>query len=471
MKRKLYALDTNVLIADPEALFKFQEHDLFIPYTVLEELDNNKTGTGEVARNARAASRNLNAVITHHRDPEQTCIYNQCYPLSEDGKLGMLIFEPINPDTLLQKKTIGDNQILISVIEAIKATEQSKGKSLNTRDYAEVILISKDINMRIKARNLELLTEDYLNDHVISDCEVLPSGHHDLSQVDVVCHNSSVERGVRWRKIEIPKDGYDKEIYLNEFISLRKDGYGQDDNEAQTETLQVFEKENDSTLLVREIVNFKTKESLWGIHALNEEQNMAANLLKDNDIHLVSLLGPAGTGKTILALAASLDMIFEDNDYDEIIFTRATVGTSEEIGFLPGTEEEKLTPWMGAVHDSLEALSLNIQDKNNEQISNKIKIKSINFMRGRSFRNRIIIIDEAQNLTKKEMKLLLTRAGKDTKVICMGNLAQIDSPYLSEATSGLTHSVETLRDWWRGGHLILKQSTRSELAEIAEERL
>jgi PhoH-like ATPase len=216
---------------------------------------------------------------------------------------------------------------------------------------------------------------------------------------------------------------------------------------------------------------------VWGINARNREQNFALNLLMDPEVDFITLLGQAGTGKTLLALAAGLAQTLEDKRYREIIMTRVTVSVGEDIGFLPGTEEEKMAPWMGALMDNLEVLTKSENGGDwgraatNDLLQNRIKIRSLNFMRGRTFLNKYLIIDEAQNLTSKQMKTLVTRAGPGTKVVCLGNVAQIDTPYLTETTSGLTYVVDRFKDWAHSGHITLKRGERSRLADFASEAL
>jgi PhoH-like ATPase len=220
------------------------------------------------------------------------------------------------------------------------------------------------------------------------------------------------------------------------------------------------------------------KNAIWGVTARNREQNFAMNLLMDPEVDFVTLTGTAGTGKNLMALACGLTQALDDRRYSEIIVTRATVSVGEDIGFLPGTEEEKMGPWMGALDDNLEVLSKTDtgagewgRAATNELIRSRIKIKSMNFMRGRTFLNKYLIIDEAQNLTPKQMKTLITRAGPGTKIVCLGNLAQIDTPYLTEGSSGLTFAVDKFKGWPHGGHITLARGERSRLADFASEVL
>ncbi|MGH8658783.1 MAG: PhoH family protein, partial [Gammaproteobacteria bacterium] len=234
----------------------------------------------------------------------------------------------------------------------------------------------------------------------------------------------------------------------------------------------------DGKLTIQQVADYRSaRNAVWGIRARNREQNFALNLLMDSDIDFVTLLGPAGTGKTLLALAAGLTQTLDMKRYREIVMTRVTVPVGEDIGFLPGTEEEKMTPWMGALLDNLEVLTQNSEGgewgraATAELLQQRIKIRSLNFMRGRTFLNRYLILDEAQNLTSKQMKTLVTRAGPGTKIVCLGNIAQIDTPYLSETTSGLTYVVDRFKAWPHSGHIVLMRGERSRLADFATEAL
>ncbi len=461
---KLFVLDTNVLMHDPTSLFRFEEHDTYLPMVTLEELDNHKKGMSEVARNARQVSRSLDALVGDLIDDK----IDRGIPLSKLGNkdaTGHLFFQ-----TKLQNVDLpvgkADNQIL-GVVRALKAETPDR----------PVVLVSKDINMRIKARAMGLPAEDYFNDHVLEDTDLLYSGIQKLPDDFWIKHGKSIES---WQE---NKHGTSYTFYrlsgplvptllVNQFVFIEpKNGepafYGQ--------VTQI----NGKTAVLQTLRDYgHAKNSVWGITARNREQNFALNLLMNPDCDLVTLLGQAGTGKTLLALAAGLAQVLETKTYNEIIVTRVTVPVGENIGFLPGTEEEKMGPWMGAFDDNLEVLNKSNSDidewgrvATQDLIRSRIKIKSLNFMRGRTFVNKLLIIDEAQNLTPKQMKMLVTRAGPNTKIICLGNIAQIDTPYLTEGSSGLTYVVDRFKDWSHSGHVTLAHGERSRLADHASDVL
>lgn len=260
----------------------------------------------------------------------------------------------------------------------------------------------------------------------------------------------------------------EEEWYPNQYLYL------QGEENIELRVLQVLDNRKVTLKLVNDFRN--DQHTVWGITARNREQNFAFNALMDPDIDFVSLLGTAGTGKTLLALAAGLAQTIEQQRYREIIMTRATVNVGEDIGFLPGTEEEKMTPWMGALTDNLEVLYISIKGvpgaaQRNDLLTSRIKIRSTNFMRGRTFLSRYPILDEAQNLTPKQMKTLITRGGPGTKIVCLGNVEQIDTPYLTETTSGLTYAIDRFKRWPHSAHVTLRRGERSRLADYASEVL
>ncbi|MEY3888357.1 MAG: PhoH-like protein [Pseudomonadota bacterium] len=460
---KLFVLDTNVLMHDPMCLFQFEEHDVYLPMIVLEELDSHKKGMTEVARNARQTSRSLDALAAAPGSDMK-----QGLPLSTTGHIeagGKLFFQTqimdvSLPMSLPQGKA--DNQIL-GVVQAL-------GKLHAPR---EVVLVSKDINMRVKARALGLAAEDYQNDKVLEDGDLLYSGALALPHDFWNSHGKAIESWqqgshtfYRFTGPLVPS------LLINQFVFLEAPG----EPSLYARVTEIRGK----TAVLKTLKDFgHAKNAVWGVTTRNREQNFAMNMLTDPEVDFVTLAGTAGTGKTLMALAAGLTQVLDDRRYTEIIMTRATVSVGEDIGFLPGTEEEKMGPWMGALDDNLEFLAKGDggnagewgRAATNELIRSRIKIKSMNFMRGRTFMNKYVIIDEAQNLTPKQMKTLITRAGPGTKIICMGNLAQIDTPYLTEGSSGLTYAVDRFKGWAHGGHITLARGERSRLADFASEVL
>ncbi len=457
---KLFVLDTNVLMHDPTSLFRFEEHDLFVPMMTLEELDNNKKGMSEVARNARQASRMLDGIISGFEDRIAKGIPLKT-PSNElaSGRL-FLQTEPINgvlPATLPTAKA--DNQIIGVVMHLVEKHPKR-----------EVILVSKDINMRIKARALGLDAQDYYNDKVLEDTDLLYSGTREIGTDFWEAHGQDMES---WKQDGLThyrlKGPLCAELLINEFLW----------QEGNPPLQAIVREKNGKTAVLETLKDYiHQKNNVWGITARNREQNFALNLLMDENIDFVTLLGQAGTGKTLLTLAAGLTQTLETKRYSEIIMTRVTVPVGEDIGFLPGTEEEKMTPWMGALEDNLDVLNKPSEEggewgraATQDLIRSRIKVKSLNFMRGRTFINKYLIIDEAQNLTPKQMKTLITRAGPGTKVVCLGNIAQIDTPYLTEGSSGLTYVVDRFKGWPHSGHVTLMRGERSRLADHAAEVL
>ena len=460
--QKLFVLDTNVLMHDPMCLFRFEEHDIFLPMIVLEELDSHKKGMTEVARNARQTSRTLDALVGISNSD-----ISQGLELSSTGHKdvgGKLFFQTVPltfdlPTSLPQGKA--DNQIL-GVVKAL-------GDVYSKR---QVVLVSKDINMRVKARALGLHAEDYQNDKTLEDGDLLYSGALALAPDFWSKQAKTVESwqssGHTYYRIS---GSVVANMHINQFIYFESAG-------EPSLYARVTEIRGKSAVF-RTLKDFShLKNAAWGITTRNREQNFALNMLMDPEIDFVTLTGTAGTGKTLLALAAGLVQVLDERRYTEIIMTRATVSVGEDIGFLPGTEEEKMGPWMGALDDNLEVLGKTDTSAGewgraatSELIKSKIKIKSLNFMRGRTFLNKFVIIDEAQNLTPKQMKTLITRAGPGTKIICMGNIAQIDTPYLTEGSSGLTFAVDRFKGWPHGGHITLARGERSRLADFASEVL
>jgi PhoH-like ATPase len=458
-KTKFFVLDTNVLLHDPSSLFRFEEHDIYLPMVTLEELDNTKKGLSEVARNARQTSRYLEEIMSSNLSSlEDGCLLNTANNNHVSGRL-FLQTHPIEFDLPMLAGSIADNQIL-SVVAYLKKEHQER----------KVILVSKDINIRIKARTLGIDAEDYFNDKVMEDSELLFPGVRELPQDFWETHSKAMESWQEEGKMFYKITGPLCETFVNnEFV------YYEFDKPFHAIVKQL----NGKTATLQVVQDFTNpKFNVWGITARNREQNFALNVLLDPDIDFVTLLGQAGTGKTLLTLAAGLDQVLDKKIYSEIIMTRVTVSVGEDIGFLPGTEEEKMTPWMGALEDNLDVLNKSDDEAGDwgraatqDLIRSRIKIKSLNFMRGRTFLNKFLIIDEAQNLTSKQMKTLITRAGPGTKVVCLGNIAQIDTPYLTEGSSGLTYVVDRFKGWDHNGHITLMRGERSRLADYAADIL
>jgi len=467
-KQKLFVLDTNILIHDPSAIFRFKEHDIYLPMVVLEELDQGKKGLSDSARNVRQANRYIDALVNQSSATEIL----QGIPLHPPEQLntenlptcGKLLFQSEELPLLLPASLPGnkpDNSILGTALAL-----QAKMPDIL------VILVSKDINLRIKAAVVGVHAEDYHNDQVLDDMSYMHQGSFCLDNQFWDKHGSHMSSWQQDGRTFYQITGPQTQEWVNNTCLYTDDG---SDFEAIVRDVE------EDTANIEYIKDFrKKKNKLCGISARNREQNFALNFLMDPNIDFVSLVGSAGTGKTLLTLAAALEQTLESKRYREIIMTRVTVPVGEDIGFLPGTEEEKMTPWMGALLDNLEVLSEELNLGNNhhksdndmeEMLKKCIKIRSLNFMRGRTFLNKFIIIDEAQNLTSKQMQTLITRAGPGTKIVCLGNINQIDTPYLTETTSGLTYAVQSFKGWKHSAHMTLTRGERSRLADYAVKAL
>ena len=450
-ERKIYILDTNVLIHDPSALTRFDEHDVVLPIAVLEEMDKVKRGFDELARNVRAVSRQLDEISADCHDLDKGC------PLPGGGSL---FFElnhralEILPESLARGS--GDNRI-IAVTMALQKDHPER----------DVILVSKDINLRIKARALGLNAEDYRSDKVVDDLAILCSGRVQLGegswadgsqmQVDDVVedgnHHVSHYRFDWPEQLPLP--------HINDFVELSGE---------KEQALRCIGVGPNRQVHLKEMHSYRgARNAVWGVQARNAEQNMAMNLLMDPSMDMVSVLGLAGSGKTLLALASGLNQTLDLGVYERIVVTRATVPMGQDIGFLPGTEKEKMEPWMGAISDNLKLLLGNDFHGLSALDQYKIEITSLSFARGRTFTKTWLIVDEAQNLSPHQMKTLVTRMGEGSKIIILGNNAQIDTPYLTAHTNGLSMAVMRFAGWPHAGHITLRASERSRLAAYAAE--
>ncbi|MCG3725107.1 PhoH family protein [Vibrio cincinnatiensis] len=453
--RKLFVLDTNILLHEPLAIYSFQEHDVVIPMTVLEELDRIKDSKRDVARDARVAIRALETVF-HDATPDEI---SAGIPLVQQGARGGTIAILADYDVHETVKAFtdkeGDNRILNAVLHL-----------QNKRAPRAVVLVTKDINMRLRAKGAGVrFVEDYRTDQLIDDVQYLTKGFQTRagnfwSSVENV--ESYTLSGKTFHKLA--RQPFEP-TYLNQYVLDEESDFA-----ARVESL------TPESVTLRDLSRERMMHrKVWDITPKNIYQAMAFDALLDPDIDLVILTGAAGSGKTLLAMAAALEQTIERKMFDKIIVTRNTPDIGESIGFLPGSEEEKMMPWLAAITDTLEALHKHdhctegslkyICDKAN------IQFKSINFMRGRSIQNAFVLLDECQNLTASQIKTIITRCGEGTKIVCSGNLAQIDSHYLTPVTSGLTYMVERFKNFEGSANIHLNGVVRSRLAEFAEENL
>jgi PhoH-like ATPase len=458
--KKMYVLDTNVLLHEPLAYLSFQEHEVVIPMTVLEELDHIKDRKRDVSRDARVAIRGLEDIL-RDASPEQmlegVLLPSTCADEEEDkrGKL-IIINDHLFPDSVSGLPGNENDHRIINC--AIHLQQQYS----NTK----VVLVTKDINMRLKAKGAGLkFVEDYRTDQLIDDIKLLSTGFKkfpgDFWQSVGDC--SSQQQG-RYTLHHIPKERI-PDVFCNEYVIDESDHFA----------ARVTGYDAEKIILKDLGVERLMHQQAWGVSPKNVYQGMALDALLDPNIELVILTGPAGCGKTLLALACALEMVIEKKVYDKVIVTRNTPEIAESIGFLPGTEEEKMAPWLAAITDTLEVLHKNdespISSRNYIMEKANIQFKSVNFMRGRSIQNAVVILDESQNLTASQLKTIITRCGEGTKLICTGNLAQIDSNYLTPVTSGLTYLVERFKHFEGSATINLNGVVRSRLASFAEENL
>ena len=455
-RRKAYVIDTNVLIHDPNSVLQFEEHRVIIPMTVLEELDKLKSVKAAVAAECRAAIRLIDRILGD-AEPELIRIGVPIFREAERitlGTLAVLMDTHDMPTKETLSNELNDNKIINQLV-AMQAGD------INTK----VVLVTKDINMRLKARACGLAAEDYHNDQLVSDIRQLTTGYHEIegSFWDHVANVETIQRVGETLHL-VPRDCLGDDLFLNQFI-IDQDGF----------IGQVRDINKEQVVLTHHSRDKLMHRQAWGLRPRNLHQALALHLLMDPFVHLVSLTGAAGSGKTILALAAAIEMSVVDKRFNKIIATRSTPPLAEEHGFLPGTEEEKMDPWLGAISDNIEALHLDDHSPSGsiQYVKEKanIQFKALNYIRGRSFQKSLILIDECQNLTPYQMKAIITRAGEGSKVVCLGNLAQIDTPWLSATSSGLTYMCERFKGFRHGGHMRLQGVPRSVLAEYAESNL
>jgi PhoH-like ATPase len=450
----LYVLDTNVLIHDPNALLNFEEHHVAIPMTVLEELDKLKAGKHSVAAECRQAIRLIDKTLGE-ATPEEV---EQGVPIDRGtgvfkGYLSILMSKREEPNSLLPEH-LNDNIIINQLIDMHAR-----------RADLRIVLVTKDINMRLKARACGIAAEDYSTDQLVDDVSLLSRGYQNMTgsfwdRVSKV--ETRQERGRTWHRVQLSESL--PPMHMNEFI-IDEQGFVGWVKGVKADELLILDMHQEPLM----------HQEAWGLKPRDIYQGLALFALLDPDIHLVNLSGAAGSGKTILALAAAIEQTMVTKRYRRIIATRSVQGLDQEIGFLPGTEAEKMEPWLGAITDNLEALHMDDENTHGsvDYILSKVPLqfKSLNYIRGRSFQQSLILIDECQNLTPHQMKTIITRAGAGSKVVCLGNLAQIDTPYLSATSSGLTYLTERFKDFPNGVHITLQGVPRSILAEYAESHL
>ena len=430
---KNYILDTNVLLHDPNSLLYFHENCVLIPIEVIEEIDRFKRESTERGQNARTFSRTLDSLRSTGR-------LSDGVPLSTGGKLKVVFQKPgENGQVVVGTKTV-DSRIVALALHVQKAEPKNK-----------TILVTKDINLRIKADALGLQAEDYENDRIM--IKDLYTGVFDLAV--------PTEKMLAFRANgELELNG-GKTYRPNEYCTLTEEG-----NPKRTALTKV-----DATG-TRLLPIVDSREGVWGIKPRNREQHFAFDALLDDRIKLVTLMGKAGTGKTLLAMAAGLKRTVLDREFRRLVVARPTISMGKELGFLPGSLEEKLSPWMQPIHDALELLSdLNMghehRRSNDLMRSGSIVVEALSYIRGRSIANQFMVVDEAQNLTPLEVKTIITRVGHGTKIIFTGDPYQIDNPYVDSSSNGFNYIVSKFREQPIAAHIELQKGERSELAELA----
>lgn len=444
---KMFILDTSVLLHEPRSIYAFGDNDVVIPAVVIEEIDGKKSYQDIVGRNAREVARELDKL----RELGSLC---EGVELPNGGRLRVEVnHKNLNGFQEYFHEINNDNRILAVALNLHREEEEKESKK-------QVILVSKDAIMRIKADSLNILSQDYLHDkieHAEEEYQGILNVTVDAAIIDKVYQLGVVKDD----ELKEVKEYYD--IYPNQFVVL-KDSYGS----------------SKSAILRYDAVMKKFhplrrgEESYWGIKGKNAEQRMALELLLDDNIKLVTLTGKAGTGKTLLSLAAGLVKVQDERIYQKLLITKPVVPVGRDIGFLPGDKDEKLRPWVQPIYDNLEFLldAKHITDIKNTLIGLKnIEIEAMTYIRGRSIPNQFIIIDEAQNLTKHEVKTIATRIGEGSKIVMMGDTEQIDHPYLDSQCNGLTYIINKFKDVNIAGHITLKKVERSVVAQLAAELL
>ncbi|MBH5316922.1 PhoH family protein [Paenibacillus sp. GSMTC-2017] len=442
--KKIFVLDTNVLLHDPQSLFSFDDNEIIIPAVVLEEIDSKKRLADELGRNARTVSRLLDKMREQGHLHEGIILPNG----------GVLKVELNHRSFIRVQEMFGemsnDNRILAVALNY--HMEQQ-----NATEKQDVVMVSKDVLVRIKADVLGLQAQDYLSDRIIDSSEFY------TGQWTLHVHPSVIDEFYSYRFLSVNHLQLKQKLNPNEFIILR-DELGT----SKSALLKVSQDGNRLEPL------YLSNDPVWGITARNAQQRMALELLLNDDIPLVTLSGKAGTGKTLLALAAGLLKVEDDHKYKKLLIARPVVPMGKDIGYLPGEKEEKLRPWMQPIYDNLEFLFDTKKAGDIDKIlmgMGSIQVEALTYIRGRSIPGQFIIIDEAQNLTKHEVKTIVSRVGEGSKIVLMGDPGQIDHPYLDSISNGLTHIVERFKQENISGHMTLEKGERSKLAQQAADLL
>ncbi len=431
-REKVFVLDTNVLLHDPEALYKFPRHQIVIPITVLEEIDSFKRTPGELGKNARTA-------IRHLIDAKSTCQGNLYSGVMLPSKsLLRIATEAKNDTTGCLDVSVNDNRILLSALQLID-------------EGFRVVFVSKDFVLRLKAEAVGLDSEDYEN--LKASYDSLTRGCRTIA-VETMAVETFFQEGTLSIEGAIAQP--------NEYVVLT-DG-------KQASVMARFDRHSGLFVKLSQVP------LMWGIKPRNIEQKCAADALLRDDVKLVTLLGPAGTGKTLMALAAGMRKVFDEGVYRKILISRPIVPLGRDIGYLPGSKEEKLSSWMQPIFDNLELLCASQGDETTDTLTwvlenKKIEMEAVTYIRGRSLPKMFIIIDEAQNLTPHEVKTIISRAGEGTKVVLAGDPTQIDNPYLDKDSNGLTYAFAKFSEQRISASVFLDKTERSELAALAAELL
>ncbi|WP_151735859.1 PhoH family protein [Paenibacillus tengchongensis] len=442
--KKIFVLDTNVLLHDPNSIFAFKEHEVVIPAVVLEEIDSKKRNADEIGRNARTVSRLLDGLreLGHlHSGVE----------LEHGGKLKV----ELNHRSFIKVQEMfgevsNDNRILAVALNYLNEENEKS-------EPRPVVLVSKDVLVRIKADVLGITPEDYLSDRT-GDLNELYTGYQSLK-----VHPSLIDEYYSNRYLPLKQLDLSYRLYPHEFVILK--------DEIGTGKSALLKVNAEATRLEPLYLG---NDSVWGISARNAQQRMALELLLNEDIPLVTITGKAGTGKTLLALAAGLFKVEDEHRYKKLLIARPVVPMGKDIGYLPGEKDEKLRPWMQPIYDNLEFLFDTKKAGDIDKILmglGSIQVEALTYIRGRSIPSQFIIIDEAQNLSRHEVKTIVSRAGEGSKVILMGDPEQIDHPYLDAASNGLSYIVEKFKQEGIAGHITLEKGERSRLAQLAADLL